>query len=113
MPRGNRFRRHAYRSERPTSPFRLLRSGAPSDPSSADFAARMAAAGAAMSRATVAAIYLVHGTFCGTDFLGLLTELARFAPRLSESLRRRTKSVFDAAIGETGNYPPQFAVRME
>ena len=31
-------------------------------------------------------IYLVHGTFVGNDILGLLTELSRFAPALSQKL---------------------------
>ncbi len=66
-----------------------------------------------MGRANVAAVYLVHGTFCGNDPLGLLTELARYAPRGSESLRRFTKGAFDLLLGEAGNYTAAFAARME
>lgn len=73
----------------------------------------MAAVGATLARANVAAVYLVHGTFTGNDPLGLLTELARFAPRLSERLRRVAKGAADLVIGETGNYTAGFAARME
>jgi hypothetical protein len=72
----------------------------------------MAAAGATLGRANVAAVYLIHGTFAGNDVLGLLTELARFAPDLSESLRRFTKSATDLVLGETGNYTADFVARM-
>jgi hypothetical protein len=73
----------------------------------------MAAAGRRFSEAGVAAIYCLHGTFAGNDALGLYTEVERFAPRLASSLRRATKSAFDWLIGETGNYTPEFAERME
>jgi hypothetical protein len=91
----------------------LLPSGPPAEPSSAEFAERLAAAGKAFSNAGVAAVYLVHGTFTGNDALGVFTELERWAPRLTASLRRGGKRVFDALIGETGNYVPSFAQRME
>lgn len=113
MPASNRFRHQAYRSEPPTSPYRLLPSGPPTEPSSAEFAERMAAAGQRFSQAGVAAIYCLHGTFAGNDALGLYTELERFAPQLASSLRRATKGAFDWLIGETGNYTADFAERME
>ena len=73
----------------------------------------MAAAGAAFGRANVAAVYLVHGTFCGNDLLGVLTELARVAPNLSEKLRKLSKGTMDLVLGETGNYTRGVAGRME
>jgi hypothetical protein len=91
----------------------LLRSGPPTEPSSAEFADRLAAAGRTFAANGVAAIYLIHGTFAGNDALGLYTELERIAPRLAQSLRRMTKRAFNAVLGETGNYTPQFAARME
>jgi len=66
-----------------------------------------------MGDAGVVGVYLVHGTFAGNDALGLLTELARFAPGLSESLRKVGKGAVDALVGETGNYTPEFAARFE
>lgn len=73
----------------------------------------MAAAGALMSQAGVAAIYCVHGSFCGDDPLGLLTELEAWSPRFAAPLRRWSKRTIDAVIGETANYTPAFAQRME
>lgn len=73
----------------------------------------MAAAGAKFSQAGVAAIYCVHGTFCGDDVLGLFTELEGWAPSVAKPLRRWSKRAIDAVIGETGNYTPDFAERME
>lgn len=73
----------------------------------------MAAAGAKFSQAGVAAIYCVHGTFCGDDVLGVFTELEGWAPSVARPLRRWSKRAIDAVIGETGNYTPTFAERME
>jgi hypothetical protein len=73
----------------------------------------MAAAGAAFSQAGIVAVYCVHGTFCGNDALGLFTEIEGRAPNLTEKLRRGGKRMFDWLLGETGNYTPEFAARME
>ena len=73
----------------------------------------MFASGEEFGRAGVAAIYCVHGTFSGNDALGLLTELARFTPELSESLRRIGKRAVDLIAGETGNYTPRYAATMQ
>ncbi len=73
----------------------------------------MAAAGRTFANAGVVAAYCLHGTFAGNDALGLYTELERFAPRFTASLRRTTKGAFDWLIGETGNYTQAFAERME
>jgi hypothetical protein len=73
----------------------------------------MDAVGATIGRANVAAAYLIHGTFSGNDPLGLLTELGRIAPGLSESLRKLTKGAADLLLGETGNYTAGFAHRLE
>jgi hypothetical protein len=113
MPPGNQFRHQAYRSERPTSPFHLLPTACPTDPSSAEFDATLTATGAAFGQARVAAVYCVHGTFAGNDALGLLTELARFAPGLSESLSRLGKQTVDAIAGESGNYTPEYVAQFQ
>jgi hypothetical protein len=73
----------------------------------------VSAAGNIFSNAGVAAVYLTHGTFCGNDALGVFTELERWAPRLTASLRRGGKRLFDVIVGETGNYLPSYAARME
>lgn len=113
MPLGNRFRHQAYRSEPPTSPYRLLPSGPPAEPSSPEFAPPIVAAGRTFGRAGVVGVYLAHGTFAGNDSIGLLTEVARIAPGLSDALRNFGKNVVDAVAGETGNYTPEYAARFE
>ena len=55
----------------------------------------------------------MHGTFAGGDGLGLLTELARFAPGLSKSLSRLGKRAVDFVAGETGNYTSEYAAAMQ
>lgn len=64
----------------------------------------MQRAGRLLGDAGVLRVYCVHGTFAGNDALGLLTELARFAPGLSESLRRVGKGAVDAVINDLGNF---------
>lgn len=91
----------------------MLPSGPPAEPSSPDFAAPIVAAGDAFGQAGVVGVYLTPGTFAGNDPLGLLTEVARIAPGLSESLRNFSKNVVDAVAGETGNYTPEYAARFE
>ena len=79
----------------------------------ADFYARLAACGQTFADAGVAAIYLTHGTFAGNDALGFVTELARYAPGLSDALRRAGKGVVDAVAGELGNFTPEYAERLQ
>jgi hypothetical protein len=57
----------------------------------------------------VAAVYLVHGTFAGNDALGLATELGRYLPSASETLRRWGKALFDAMAGDAGNFTESYA----
>lgn len=45
--------------------------------------------------------------------LGLFTELEAWAPSLALPMRRTLKRAIDAVIGETANYTPAFAERME
>ncbi len=82
-------------------------------PQSVEFGEQLAAAGASFDRAKVGAIYCVHGTFVGNDMLGLMTELSRFAPGLSQSLSRIGKRVVDTFTGEAGNYTREFTASLE
>lgn len=81
----------------------------PIEPSAEDYNDRLASACTPLAKANLAAVFLIHGTFVGNDALGALTELRRFAPKLSESLRGISKGLVDAVIGETANYTPDFA----
>ncbi|MBX7164885.1 MAG: hypothetical protein K1X74_00930 [Pirellulales bacterium] len=60
----------------------------------------------------VGAIYLVHGTFVGTDAFGLLATLALAAPPLAAQLQPLGKRWFDDLLDEAGNYTPNFADRL-
>ncbi len=59
--------------------------------------------------AQVVEIVLIHGTFAGNDILGFVREVARFSPKLAESMRRFGKRMFDQLAGELGNYTQSFA----
>lgn len=67
----------------------------------------MTAVGDAFRRAGVRAIYLLHGTFIGNDALGMLSEVARFAPAVAETLRQWNKGILDRISGDFGNFPPE------
>lgn len=54
-------------------------------------------------------VYLVHGTFAGSDAAGIITELARFLPQYRDVLEQFAKSLVDKAFGDNGNYTPAFA----
>lgn len=109
MPRANRFRHQAYRSDRPTSPYHLLNGISPTEPESDRYREQLRAAGEVFGREGVAGVFCLHGTFAALDPTGLVLELARYAPAASEKLLRLGKRVVDLLIDESGNYTPQFA----
>mgnify|MGYP002621516919 CR=1 FL=1 len=113
MPPANAFQHQTYRSTPPIVPYELLPEPEALLPSSADYEERLATACKLLEKVNLAATYLVHGTFTGNDLLGLWTELRRYSPSLSESLRRFSKGVVDAVAGETGNYTSQFAATFQ
>ena len=61
----------------------------------------------------VAAVYLVHGTFAGSDAWGILNEIERFWPSLGAAWRTTAKQFVDALLGDVGNYSPQYVQLME
>ena len=80
----------------------------PTDPSSAEFDDALQRAGQVFGKAGVAAVYCVHGTFAGGDALGLVTELARFAPAISSGLGYLGKQTVSLVMGESGNYTSRY-----
>ena len=78
-----------------------------------EFYARLERCGRTFADAGVVALNLAHGTFAGNDWLGLVTELARVAPGLCDVLRRVGKGAVDLVAGETGNFTPAYAARLE
>lgn len=73
----------------------------------------MRAVGDTYRAANVRQIILAHGTFVGTDALGVLADLARLFPAASQTLREVIKKFVDRTIGETGNYTADYAQLFE
>lgn len=107
--RAAQFRHQTYSASRPTVPHHLLSPATLPHPGSEDFECRMQRVGASLQRDNVAAIYLVHGTFVGTDALGVLGDLARIFPSASQSVQRIIKRVIERIAGEAGNYSRAYA----
>ncbi len=108
-----RFRHQAYSKEPPTVPFELVQEPKPLRPGGAEYREKLATAGAAFGEAGVAAVYLVHGTFVGTDLAGGLMGLERLSPGLAGGLGRARKSITDVLTGDGGNYVSRFAEDFE
>ncbi|MHC4933340.1 MAG: hypothetical protein ACYTGV_14240, partial [Planctomycetota bacterium] len=75
--------------------------------------ARMRTVGEAYRAAHVSVVYLIHGTFVGSDALGLLGELSRMAPDLGARLRSWQKRAVDRLTGESANYTKEYARAFE
>jgi hypothetical protein len=69
----------------------------------------MAAVGASLRKPNVAAIYLVHGTFAGSDAFGFLSQVGGFLPGVGDMLRRLSKQLVDVVARDIGNYTRQYA----
>jgi hypothetical protein len=69
----------------------------------------MLAVGDAFRAAGVKAVYLAHGTFVGTDTLGIVTELARVFPSATEGMRRLIRRLINRLTGDVGNYTEGYA----
>jgi hypothetical protein len=65
--------------------------------------------GAALRAENVAAIYLVHGSFVGSDALGVLAELGRLFPNAGRVLRRIVRRLAQKITGDLGNYTAGYA----
>jgi hypothetical protein len=109
MSQVKQFRHQAYTAARPTSPLHLLKPQKYPAVESDDFRRRMQRTGDSLRQSNVAAIYLVHGTFVGSDALGILAELARVFPAAGRAVRRVIKQTIDKLAGEVGNYTTGYA----
>lgn len=54
----------------------------------------------------MAGFYLVHGTFVGTDALGIAAEILRVVPGLQQPLTQVAKLLVGRLFGDVGNYTP-------
>jgi hypothetical protein len=68
--------------------------------------------GAALRKARVAALYLVHGTFVGPDALGLLGELGRLFPSVAGVIRGLVQQMVECVTGDAGNYTAEYAQKL-
>ncbi len=66
-------------------------------------------AGRVYRAAGVREIVLVHGTFVGPDALGVLAELGRIFPAVSQFAAQIDKSLIDQIAGDAGNYTEPYA----
>ena len=107
------FRHQAYKTTPPESSHALLNPGPYPAVGSDEFRHRMQRVGEAFRRAGVASVYLAHGTFVGSDALGVLTELARVFPSASNSVRRVIQRIVDKVAGDVGNYTLEYARCLE
>ncbi len=69
--------------------------------------------GAALRRANVRGIVLIHGSFVGTDALGLIRKVSRIAPRAADWLRRLQKQMADSLARDAGNFTDEYAIRLQ
>jgi len=113
MNRSKPFRHQSYSAARPGSPHHLLSPGAHPPVGSEEFERRMDRVGEALEAAGVSAIYLAHGTFVGSDAMGLVGERARLSPKAGSAVRRMIKRIVDRITSEVGNYTGQYAQRFE
>jgi len=113
MPPDNRFRHQEYRLHALPGELHLLKAEAGPALDSEEGRARMRVVGEIYRAARVSLIYLIHGTFVGSDALGLLGELSRMAPDLGARLRLWQKRAVDRLAGESANYTGEYARTFE
>ena len=51
-------------------------------------------------------VVLLHGTFVGSDFSGVLRVLSRYSPGVAETLAGRVKGWVDGSLGSLANFDP-------
>lgn len=68
----------------------------------------MAVVAAQLRGAQVRYICLAHGTWAGTDPVGLARTVGRFSPAFRQALEGMFKGVFDAAVQEIGNFTTRY-----
>ena len=113
MPIHNQFRHQRYQAEAPSAPYELVTAKLRAAPEEPAFAITMREVGDAMRTAGVRHVYLVHGTFAGTDGMGLIGELERFVPRRGRILRKQLKRMIDSVADDAGNFTREYAGQLE
>ena len=112
MPPGNGFRHQVYGYDPARDTYALLAAPAPVD-DAAWIEQGLGPLGGLLRRAGVRSIWLMHGTFAGTDAVGLFRMLARLVPGSARRLAEWRKRTVDALVGDAGNYTDAFARELE
>ncbi|MCA9189615.1 MAG: hypothetical protein R3E01_21460 [Pirellulaceae bacterium] len=107
MTLGKIFAHQQYCSDVPVAPYEIVTPRAPCPVASAEYQELLCDAGQCLRDANVVAVYLMHGTFAGTDASGLLAALERLRPDWAEMLGGQQKYWFDRMLGDLGNFTPQ------
>lgn len=111
MPRHNHFRHQQYIPPASSQYELVAPNGAPWKPQ--QLVTNTANAAHQIRRANVVGILLIHGTFVGTDSLGLFRKLARIWQPGGDWLQQASKQLLDAIAQDAGNYTPQYAEFLE
>ena len=109
MPVHNRFQHQTYSGERPQTPYEIVAPSPPSDWNSAQTNATFEMLAGVLENRKTQVVYLVHGTFTGTDALGFIREFERWKPDVGKKLRAAQKTLIDKITGEAGNYSESYA----
>lgn len=112
MPLRNHFRHQRYSSDPPTSDYTLLSPDFPPQPGSDGYVETLNRVRRDF-HANVDSIYLIHGTFAGTDSLGWVAQLDRIWPAAGAKLSDWRKGVFDRVAKDSGNYTESFAQSLQ
>ncbi len=109
MPYHNAFRHQAYDAQPDPSSYEVIAPGQSVPEDAAEITSRLKGIGSELRATGVRIIYLVHGTFTGTDFTGWLGQIQRFSQDLARRLQEQQKSIVDSLTGEVANYTEHYA----
>jgi hypothetical protein len=112
VPPGNGFRHQVYGGEPANATYARITAPAPVG-DAAWIEQGLGPLGGLLRRAGVRSVWLVHGTFAGTDAVGLFRMLARLVPGPARGLAAWRKRTVDALVGDAGNYTDAFARELE
>src|SRR5262245_7149651 len=104
MPSNNQFRHQVYDAGPPTAPFEILRPPAPLPLDAPESQQRLHEAGNLFRQAGVQVIYLMHGTFVGTDASGWVRKLRRIWEYAGQQLEVSMKHWLNVLMADAGNY---------
>jgi hypothetical protein len=112
MPAHNNFRHQVYTADPPEFAPVYLAAPPPLDDAE-EVQRRMRAVGETYRSAGVRVVYLVHGTFTGTDALDLARWIGHVLPSVALWARRNQKALVDVLLGDAANFTAAYAEELE